>query len=167
MERMARRADLHSGKAAKIRRRAQATANKKRANLSRKLGKRIGQDWDWGDDTEWEDAADTAADGAPAEGEEVEEECDFESEDCSGYTETLILGLIDGVTGVFAETCTDGLTSLVHQSFMLGRFKNIINPNNTVKAQLAVQNVTDAGNVVFTYCDLNAFYNNFGELLDY
>ena len=101
MDRMTRRADFHSSKANRIMTRTRATAGHKRAALGRKLGKTIGQDWEWDDcfEDDCEDWNEETADGE--EGAE-EEECDWENEDCSSYSETLILGIIDGVTGVFA-----------------------------------------------------------------
>ena len=96
-------------------------------------------------------------------------QCDRDDpdQDCTSYNQRLIEGVIQGVTGVFDFTCQDGMMTTVNAAFMSAHYSSIWVPEHTIKFQMALQNMSEATNVVFAFCAFSGLYNEIGELIDF
>jgi hypothetical protein len=77
----------------------------------------------------------------------------------SPYTKGIFLGVIDSVSGQFSTDCKAGLTGTIVSAFDTVTYKNILVPSNTIKLQLAVNNLIAASNNIIAYCSFNQLAN--------
>jgi hypothetical protein len=85
----------------------------------------------------------------------------------SPYTRGIFLGVIDSVAGTFSTDCKAGLTGTVVSAWDAVAYKNFLVPSNTIKLQLAVNNLIAASNSIIAFCTFNQLANQFTYLLDY
>lgn len=85
----------------------------------------------------------------------------------SSYYETMLYGIIDGLTADFDANCASSLFGVVNGGFRAKEYKNIADPRNTVKFQMAITQFTESTNSVYAYCDFTHLYNQVAMLTDY
>lgn len=89
------------------------------------------------------------------------------------YFEQYIYGLIDGLAADFDETCAMSMYGVVDGGFRAKEYWNIVIPTNTMKFQMAIDQLVDSTNSVYAFCDFSLFYSqlstltNFGEWQNY
>ena len=64
-----------------------------------------------------------------------DEEADIKPD---AYYENLIYGVIDGLTADFDTNCADSMYGVVNGGFRAKDYKNVIDPRNSVKFQMAM-----------------------------
>jgi len=82
------------------------------------------------------------------------------------YYENMLYGLIDGMTSDIDANCSSSLYGVVNGGFRAIEYKNVYNPQNTIKFQMATNNFTESTNSVYTFCDFSAFFNNLAMYTD-
>ena len=82
------------------------------------------------------------------------------------YYENMLYGLIDGMTSDIDLNCSSSLYGVVNGGFRAIEYKNVYNPQNTIKFQMATNNFTESTNSVYTFCDFSAFFNNLAMYTD-
>ena len=83
------------------------------------------------------------------------------------YAEAIITGIIDGIVAYFSTDCYVGLIGLVSSAFRIVDHYEIWIPSNTMKFNMSLTNLTEAGNVVFAYCDVSHFQHEIMVYADY
>lgn len=79
----------------------------------------------------------------------------------------MLLGVIDGFTSGFNETCRSGLANTVRSSFSVVDNIDFYNPKKLAKFQISNVGLTEATNIVYAYCDISALLAQFSKLFDY
>jgi hypothetical protein len=82
------------------------------------------------------------------------------------YYENMLYGLIDGLTADFDTNCSSSLYGVVNGGFRAIEYKNVYNPQKTIKFQMAINNFTESTNSVYTFCDFSAFFTNIAMYTD-
>lgn len=85
----------------------------------------------------------------------------------SVFYENLLLGMIDGFTIGFNDSCRSGLAQSVRSGFDILNNIAIYNPTKTAKFTIANNGFTEASNLVYAYCDTSALVANLRLLADY
>lgn len=83
------------------------------------------------------------------------------------YYENMIYGAIDGLTADFDTNCAASLYGVVNGGFRAKDYKNIVDPRNTVKFQMAVNTFTESTNSVYAFCDFTHLYTQLAMLADF
>ena len=99
------------------------------------------------------------------EGEE--EETGMTAEQKLRFAETILFGLIDGIVAYFSAFCNAGMFQLVDAAFRLIDYYEIWIPSNLMKFNMSLNNLVEAGNVVFAYCDVSHFETEIAHLAEY
>lgn len=100
------------------------------------------------------------------EEEGVNVEAGVEELIANDYYENMLYGLIDGMTADYDMNCSSSLYGVVNGGFRAIEYKNVYNPQNTIKFQMAINNFTESTNSVYTFCDFSAFFNNLAMYTD-
>lgn len=77
----------------------------------------------------------------------------------SPFTRGIFLGVIDSFAGTFSTDCKAGLVGTVVSGFDTVAYKNILIPSNTIKLQLAINNLIAASNNIIAFCSFNQLAN--------
>ena len=96
--------------------------------------------------------------------EEVEEEGRSKPD---GYWEAFTYGVIQGFAGTFDGTCVESLNGTVRGGFDIMSYWHVWDPRNTIKFQMAINQVTLSVNSVYAFCDFRHLFNQFVYLADY
>jgi hypothetical protein len=79
----------------------------------------------------------------------------------------LLLGVIDGTTGAFNDSCRGGLAESVRSGFSVMNNIGIYDPRLLAKFSLSNVNFTEATNQVYAFCDMTSLFSQFVTLADY
>ena len=79
----------------------------------------------------------------------------------------MLYGIIDGMTSSFDTNCADSLYGVVDGGFRALEYKNVYNPQKSVKFQMSINKFTESTNSVYTFCDFAAFFSNFAMYTDF
>ena len=82
------------------------------------------------------------------------------------YYENLIYGVIDGLTADFDTNCADSMYGVVNGGFRAKDYKNVVDPRNSVKFQMAMNQLTESTNSVYAFCDFTHFYSQLAMIAD-
>lgn len=75
------------------------------------------------------------------------------------FAEGVIYGLVQGIVAYFSFNCEAGLYNLIEAAFDMINHYAVWIPSNTMKFNMAFNSLFEAGNVVYTYCDISHFQN--------
>jgi hypothetical protein len=79
----------------------------------------------------------------------------------------MLYGIIDGLTADFDTNCAASMYGVVNGGFRANEYKNVADPRNTVKFQMATNQFTESTNSVYAYCDFSHLYAQLAMLADY
>ena len=78
-----------------------------------------------------------------------------------------MLGLIQGLTAGFSVNCENGLTLAINSAFTVYTNREVYDPTKIMKFNIALNNLTEASNQVYAYCDVTSLTTEFTKLADY
>jgi hypothetical protein len=68
-------------------------------------------------------------------------------------SEQFLYGALVGMSGTGQPVCVNSLRLSIYYGFQVFQYREIYLPQNTMKAQIVGNKLTESGNKVFTYCD--------------
>ena len=93
--------------------------------------------------------------------------CEAEQIDKVEYAFDIMKGLAIGITATFSSECRAGLVGMIDALLNIWNHIEIYLPANFNKFGIAVQDLTNSGNIAFTFCDVSHMWSELSKLADW
>ena len=93
--------------------------------------------------------------------------CDTDAIDRVEYTFDVLKGVVVGMTAQFSGECRAGLVGIIDSALNIWNHIEIYLPQNINKFGIAINDFTQAGNIVYAYCDITHMYSELAKLADW
>jgi len=93
--------------------------------------------------------------------------CESEEVDKVEYTFDVMKGVVVGMTAQFSGECRSGLVGVIDSALNLYQHIEVYLPQNLNKFGIAFNDLTQACNIVYAYCDITHMYSELAKLADW